>query len=180
MRSSASALAALLIASGAVAAEPRFFVAGDGRLTMTNAHTGATADVRYRDADGHYSAEALRRLAQVFAREPGDARMSLRLVELLSRLQGMSGGTPLAVVSGYRTPAFNDALRAEGGKAAAASLHTEGLAADVAFPPARVAKLWLALRALDCCGAGAYPKEGFLHVDVGRPRFWEATTSRVD
>jgi len=36
------------------------------------------------------------------------------------------------------------------------------------------------LRALDCCGAGYYAKEGFLHIDTGRPRFWEATTSRVD
>ena len=36
------------------------------------------------------------------------------------------------------------------------------------------------MRALDCCGAGYYAKQGFVHVDVGKPRFWEATTSRTD
>ena len=27
---------------------------------------------------------------------------------------------------------------------------------------------------------GYYAKQGFMHVDVGKPRFWEATTSRTD
>src|SRR3989449_9135716 len=36
------------------------------------------------------------------------------------------------------------------------------------------------VRALDCCGAGYYAKEGFLHLDVGQPRFWEPATSRVE
>jgi uncharacterized protein YcbK (DUF882 family) len=182
VRSSASALAALALAAAAGAAEPaRFFVAGDGRLALANAHTGVTADVRYRDADGRYPPDALRRLRQVFAREPGvDGPMALRLVEVLSRLQAMAGGRPLALVSGYRSAAFNEKRRAEGAKAAAGSLHTEGLAADVAFPRSRLAKLWLGVRALDCCGAGYYAKDGFLHVDVGRPRFWEAGTSRVE
>jgi uncharacterized protein YcbK (DUF882 family) len=182
VRSSASPLAALALAIAASAAEPpRFFVAGDGRLALTNAHTGATADVRYREAGGRYVPEGLRRLRQVFAREPGvDGKMAVRLVEVLSRVHGLDGGRPLVVVSGYRTATFNEALRAAGAKAAAGSLHTEGLAADVAFPRDRLAKVWLAVRALGCCGAGHYAKDGFLHLDVGRPRFWEAGTSRVE
>ena len=59
-------------------------------------------------------------------------------------------------------------------------MHTEGLAADLAFPRPQLPKLWHQVRDLDCCGAGYYAKEGFLHIDVGRPRFWDATTSRVD
>ena len=39
--------------------------------------------------------------------------------------------------------------------------------------------LWERVRALECCGAGYYAKSGFLHLDVGQPRFWEETTSRV-
>jgi len=39
--------------------------------------------------------------------------------------------------------------------------------------------LWHRVRALDCCGAGFYGRDAFMHVDVGRPRFWEKTTSRV-
>jgi hypothetical protein len=40
--------------------------------------------------------------------------------------------------------------------------------------------LWMKLRSMDCCGAGYYAKEGFIHIDVGRPRFWEPATSRVE
>src|SRR5262249_56008492 len=29
-------------------------------------------------------------------------------------------------------------------------------------------------------GAGYYPAQGFLHVDVGMPRYWDQTTTRVD
>src|SRR5262249_60633393 len=58
--------------------------------------------------------------------------------------------------------------------------HTEGIAADLAFPREQLEPLWLGIRDLDCCGAGYYPKEGFLHVDVGKPRYWEPSTSRVD
>src|SRR2546425_12657405 len=65
-------------------------------------------------------------------------------------------------------------------RAAGGSLHTEGLAADVAFPRAVLRPLWMKVRALDCCGAGYYAKDGFLHIDVGQPRFWEPSTSRVE
>jgi hypothetical protein len=40
--------------------------------------------------------------------------------------------------------------------------------------------LWMRIRALDCCGAGYYRAEGFLHLDVGQPRFWEPATSKVE
>src|SRR5947199_1815942 len=70
------------------------------------------------------------------------------------------------------------ALKDPGKQVAGGSMHTEGLAADLAFPRPQLPKLWHQVRDLDCCGAGYYAKEGFLHVDVGRPRVWEATTSR--
>jgi hypothetical protein len=59
-------------------------------------------------------------------------------------------------------------------------LHTEGLAADVAFPAKELRPLWLKIRGLECCGAGYYQKNGFLHLDVGRARFWEPATSKVE
>jgi hypothetical protein len=71
-------------------------------------------------------------------------------------------------------------LRAKGRKAASGSLHTEGLAADVAFPAKELRPLWLKIRELDCCGAGYYQSSGFLHLDVGAPRFWEPATSKVE
>jgi uncharacterized protein YcbK (DUF882 family) len=176
-------LAGALWLAGTAAAEPaRFFVIGSGRLAIENAHTKERADVRYRREDGTYDAEALGTLNRLF-RSRGDGEVtevSLRLIEVLSHVQGLAGGTPVVLVSGYRSPEYNEAIRDRGAKAAGGSLHTEGLAADVAFPAPKLRPLWLEIRELDCCGAGYYAKSGFLHIDVGRPRFWEPATSRVD
>jgi len=40
--------------------------------------------------------------------------------------------------------------------------------------------LWREIRALHAGGVGYYRTGKFLHIDTGRPRFWEETTSRVD
>ncbi|TMA51020.1 MAG: DUF882 domain-containing protein, partial [Deltaproteobacteria bacterium] len=151
-------------------------------LAIVNAHTDEHVTVRYRREDGTYDPDALARLRRVF-RSSGDAReqdVSLRLIEVLSHVQKMAGGHPLVLLSGYRSPTYNQSLKNQGKQVAGGSMHTEGLAADLAFPRPQLPKLWHQVRDLDCCGAGYYAKEGFLHVDVGRPRFWEATTSRVD
>jgi uncharacterized protein YcbK (DUF882 family) len=171
-----------LLLAATLVAPPRFFVMGDGRLALVNAHTKASVDVRYRRQDGSYDDEALAQIRRAFRSEgdTGEGRASLRLIEILSQLQQNTKVRPLTLMSGYRSPVYNEDLRAKGIRAAGGSLHTEGLAADVAFPRPMLKGLWLKLRAMDCCGAGYYAKDGFLHVDVGRPRFWEPTTSRVE
>jgi uncharacterized protein YcbK (DUF882 family) len=177
----AVALVALLTTRVAWATPPsRFFLAGDGTLAL-EAADGPGETLGYRRSDGSYDPDALARIRRVFRSHDGaEGSVSLRLIEVLAHLQQVTGRRPLVILSGYRSPAYNDGLRARGRKAAAASLHTEGLAADLALPRSLLRPLWLDLRALDCCGVGLYESEGFLHVDVGRPRFWTATTSRVD
>lgn len=176
--------ALLLLVAGLARAEPvpRFFVEGDGTLALTNAHTGAHVDVRYRRADGTYDDEAIARIRRAMRSrgDDGPGAASLRLIEVLGYVERYTGGRPLRLQSGYRSPAYNEGLRKQGAKAASGSLHTEGLAADLAFGEPDLLRLWHRLRRLGCCGAGYYAREGFVHVDVGRPRFWEAETSRVD
>jgi len=177
-----AAVVAVVVWATAAAAFDRFFVMGDGRLSLVNAHTDARVDVRYRRADGTYDEGAIGAIRRAF-RSEGDnseGKASLRLIEILSKLQKDTGVRPLTLMSGYRSPTYNEALRASGARAAGGSLHTEGLAADVAFPRKLLKPLWMKVRAMDCCGAGYYAKEGFLHIDVGRPRFWEPATSRVE
>jgi uncharacterized protein YcbK (DUF882 family) len=172
----------LTIVLAATLAAPRFFLIGDGTFALLNAHTGERATVRYRQSDGSYDAEALARIRHLF-RSRGDGRegdVSLRLVELLAYLQEQTGKRPFTLMSGYRSPQWNQDLKDRGRAVAGGSLHTEGLAADLAFPRGDLPRLWHRVRDLDCCGAGYYAKEGFLHVDVGRPRYWEAATSGVD
>jgi len=177
-----AAVAVAVVWATAAAAFDRFFIMGDGRLSLVNTHTDARVDVRYRRADGTYDDGAIAAIRRAFRSEGDDSegKVSLRLIEILSKLQKDTGVRPLTLMSGYRSPTYNDALRASGVRAAGGSLHTEGLAADVAFPRKMLKPLWMKVRAMDCCGAGYYAKDGFLHIDVGRPRFWEPATSRVE
>jgi uncharacterized protein YcbK (DUF882 family) len=137
--------------------------------------------VTYRRPDGTYDPAALAEIRRVMrSRDGGEGEISLRLVELLAHVYAERGKQPLRIQSGYRSPDYNEAIRARGAKAAGGSLHTEGLAADVSFTPKELTPFWLEIRKLDCCGAGYYQKNGFLHLDVGRPRFWEPATSKVE
>lgn len=171
-----------IAATRAAPAQPRFFFAGNGRLRLAHAHFAETLDVRYRRADGTYDPAALAQIRHFFrSREDGrEAPITLRLIELLGYIQDRFHPRQMTLLSGYRSPAFNADLRAAGQKAAQASLHTEGLAADIAFAGVDLQRLWRQLRQLQAGGAGYYRTGKFLHIDTGRPRFWEETTSRVD
>src|SRR4029453_3751848 len=133
-----------------------------------------------RRPDNTYDPEALDRLANLF-RSRGDGAVHapvLRLVEVLSHVQHLAGADHLVPFSGYRRPAYNKTLKG----AASASMHTEGLAADIGLAKAKLPleTVWKRVRALDCCGAGFYGKDSYMHIDVGRPRFWTAPTTRAD
>lgn len=179
-----SVLVAVLIWGGypsAVAAAPRFFVAGGGRLVMGHGHLGTTLDVRYRRADDSYDPAALAEINRFF-RSRGDGRegvMSLRLIELLASIRDRFRPREMVLLSGYRSPQFNADLRAAGGDVAQASLHAEAMAADVALAGVDLRDVWRRLRAERSGGAGYYASGGFLHLDTGPPRFWEEHTSRV-
>jgi uncharacterized protein YcbK (DUF882 family) len=163
------------------AAPARFFFAGDGRLRLSHAHFGTTLDVRYRRPDGTYDPDALRQIQHFFrSREDGrEGAISLRLIELLAYVENHFHPHQMALLSGYRSPEFNEDLRAAGGQAAQTSLHTQGLAADVAMSGVDLRRVWRQLRELRTGGVGYYRKGNFLHLDTGPPRFWEETTSRV-
>jgi uncharacterized protein YcbK (DUF882 family) len=170
-----------LVARAQVPADGRFFVAGDGTLTIVRVAGNERVQVRYRNPDGTYDGDALAKLRHVFRSKDGKAGpIEPRFVELLAWLQREAGGAPLRLMSGYRSPAYHEGLRRRGRKAASGSMHTEGMAADLMFPKGQLGDLWLAVRALECCGAGKYVGNGFLHVDTGQPRFWEPATAKTD
>ena len=117
MRFFAAAVVVALVASDAWAAPlQRFFVMGDGTLAIVNAHTKERAEVRYRRADGTYDQAALTRIRRAFrsSGDEGEGRASLRLIEILSQLQQTAKVRPLTLMSGYRSPTYNEDLRAKG------------------------------------------------------------------
>jgi uncharacterized protein YcbK (DUF882 family) len=161
---------------------PRFFFEGNGHLILRHAYFDTTLDVRYRHADGSYDPAALKQIEHFFrSREDGrEAPIPLRLIELLSFIQTHYHPRQMILLSGFRSPEFNADLRKAGGAVAQASLHTEAMAADITFTGLDMAHLWRQLRDRGTGGVGYYRANKFLHIDTGPPRFWEATTARVN
>jgi uncharacterized protein YcbK (DUF882 family) len=52
------------------------------------------------------------------------------------------------------------------------SLHMEGKAIDVRLPGQALAKLHKVVMAQRAGGVGYYPDDQFVHMDVGRVRYW--------
>jgi uncharacterized protein YcbK (DUF882 family) len=159
----------------------RFFFSGDGVLDLAHAHFDERVALRYRSGSSEYDADALARIRHhMRSREDGrEGEVSLRLIELIDFVEDLSRPERLVLVSGYRSPEFNADLKSRGRSVASASTHTEGLAADVQLAGVDLRRLWLDLRRLEVGGVGFYEKEGFLHLDTGKARFWEAATSGV-
>jgi uncharacterized protein YcbK (DUF882 family) len=144
------------------------------RLGFRNLHTGETVDVVYR-ADGDLDLGALREIDWVLRDfRTGEARsIDPRLLDLLWRLRTALDTTePYDVISGYRSLETNAMLRRAGRGVARESLHTRAMAIDVRLPDRPLAVVRDTALALRLGGVGYYPASGFVHVDVGRVRFW--------
>jgi uncharacterized protein YcbK (DUF882 family) len=156
----------------------RYFLSGDGVVSFDNEKTGQSARIRYRLQDGTYPKAAAQRIDRLFGIPSGsEEHISLRLVSLLDYIEDRYR-SPIDILSGYRSPDYNQSLRAKGRLAARASLHMEGMAADIDLGRNLAPRVFDAIKALDCCGIGYYHGES-VHLDTGPPRFWDETTSKV-
>jgi uncharacterized protein YcbK (DUF882 family) len=137
-------------------------------------HTGDTVDVVYR-ADGQLNRAALREIDWVLRDfRTGEARpMDHRLLDLLWRLRAtLDTAAPYEVISRYRSPATNAMLARESRGVSRGSLHMRAMAIDVRLPDRPLTALRDAALGLKLGGVGYYPASDFVHVDVGRVRFW--------
>ncbi len=172
----------VLCAASSNASNPkgRFYFEGDGTVKIINAKTGSGGSFKYRDADGQYNLQAFDRINEVFGMQTKpDEFIAPRLIALLDYLQDQLKGGAIRIVSGYRSPTYNEGLRKKGRLAARTSMHIEGMAADIDMDGVNGKTLWDFLRGLDCCGAGYYHGKG-IHVDVGPSRFWDETSTKVE
>jgi uncharacterized protein YcbK (DUF882 family) len=97
-----------------------------------------------------------------------------KLLDLLYQLgRELDTDCRFELTSGYRSPQTNARLHELDAGVATNSLHMKGLAADITLPGRPLDQVHGAALAMQLGGVGYYPKDNFIHVDVGRVRRWE-------
>ncbi|HBL24768.1 MAG TPA: hypothetical protein DDZ40_11735 [Deltaproteobacteria bacterium] len=160
----------------------RFFLMGDGKISIRNEHNGREATVNLLDADGGFSEKALDAIDGVFGLSGSrkGEHISLRLLLILDYFSDrIAPGKTIHLISGYRSPAYNQKLKKSGGNVAKTSTHLDGMALDFYLEGIDGKLLWEVIRKENCCGVGHYGGKS-IHLDSGRPRFWQAATSKVN
>jgi uncharacterized protein YcbK (DUF882 family) len=148
--------------------------AGVRTLAFHNLHTGEFMRAAYW-IDGRYVPDVLTGFDWLLRDYRTDEVHGIdrSLLDLLGELStALDTRQPWQVISGYRSPATNAMLAATTGGVAAGSLHVQGMAIDVRVPGRSLAALRDAALSLRGGGVGYYPASNFVHVDVGRVRFW--------
>ncbi|MGH8285638.1 MAG: YcbK family protein [Steroidobacteraceae bacterium] len=143
-------------------------------IELMNTHTNEVVSVAYRNEDG-FVPEALARLDHVLRdHRSGEQReMDRALFDLLVDLAAAAQREPrYEIISGYRSPATNAKLAAQGSGVSARSLHIQGRAIDVRLVGFSTAELRDLALAMKRGGVGYYARPNFVHLDTGRVRRW--------
>lgn len=173
LRLGATAIAAGLIPIPALAAT-RTNISLQRNISFYNTHTGESIDICYFDK-GRYCPDALNQINYILRdhRTQEVQRMDLGLVETLYAIKEKVGsGTPLHIISGYRSPATNAMLRKTTHGVAKTSYHTKGKAIDIRIPGYSSRRLRDVCISMQAGGVGYYGDSNFVHLDTGPIRAW--------
>ena len=144
-------------------------------LKFVNLHTGELLRATYW-RNGVYLSDELEAINWILRDFRTDTTFPIEteLLDLLFSLQRLLDTTgPFEIISGYRSAVTNAQLRSRGAGVAKASLHTRGQAIDVRVPNRGLIQVRDAARQMRGGGVGYYPRSQFVHLDVGRVRFWQ-------
>ena len=169
---------AALVAATAIGSGPAFAksltIAPERTLSFYNLHTGESLKTAYW-VEGEYIPESLTDINHLMRdfRKNEIKPIDLNLLNLLNAITLQLGTSkPIQLVSGYRSPATNALLHAHSSGVAKHSLHMEAKAADIRIPGHDLRELHKVAMAMQGGGVGYYPHSDFVHVDVGRVRYW--------
>lgn len=146
-----------------------------GSLSLFNIHTGDRLQAVFRESRGNYDREALAAVDRLLRCHFTDEvhPIDIRTIEYLSQVdRQLGGGNEIHIISGYRSPRYNELLIRQGRQVARRSLHLEGRALDVRIPGVGTATLHKAALDLALGGVGYYPRSDFVHIDSGDFRSW--------
>lgn len=143
-------------------------------LSFYNVHTGEALKTCYR-SNGKLIHRAVNRISRIMrdfrtgeikAVEPG-------LLDLLHHIVVKAKPlSPINIISGYRSPSTNAALRKISAAVAPNSLHMEGRAIDIRIPGHPTSALRQMAIDLKSGGVGYYPNSDFVHLDTGPVKVW--------
>lgn len=157
-----------------VMAMGKVVLASEKKLSLYNTHTGEQIERVFSNGGG-YLPDALDAINYLMRdHRTGDiSEIDTSLLELLHRLSlRVESNQPFHIISGYRSPKSNSMLRWSTSGVAKKSLHMVGQAIDIRLPGFSLENLKTAAVDLKSGGVGFYPKSDFIHVDVGRVRYW--------
>jgi uncharacterized protein YcbK (DUF882 family) len=173
LAAAASAVPVLMVPSLVAAGTP-VVMAPTRALSFVHTHTSEQLSLEYFTR-GRYLADALAELNRLLRdfRTGEVTAIDPNLFDLLHQLQLRTGATrPYQVISGYRSPKTNAALRIRSEGVASGSLHMSGRAIDIRVEDVPLGRLRDAALDLGLGGVGFYPGSNFVHVDTGRVRRW--------
>lgn len=171
-----------IFAAGIVAAAPTYshafgFLRGAGdirRIRMYSGRTGENLDVIYW-IDGKYITESMREINHFMrdVRTGGVHNIDARTLDIMAASHRMMDvSEPYMMLSGYRSPQTNNALRSNTRGVARNSLHMQGQAADLRLKSRSVSQMARAAEACASGGVGRYSRSNFVHMDCGPVRTW--------
>jgi uncharacterized protein YcbK (DUF882 family) len=144
------------------------------KLSFYNTHTGENASAVYW-AEGNYLTTGKQEIDMILRDHRTDEiyPIDTDLLDLLYLLKAeVQGKRAFEIISGYRSPATNDALRKKSSGVAKRSYHMQGKAIDIRLPGCDLKNLHKTALAMRAGGVGYYPDSNFIHVDVGPYRSW--------
>jgi uncharacterized protein YcbK (DUF882 family) len=157
----------------AVAAVSNVFFA-ERALSFYNTHTGERMKTVYWTR-GTYVPEALADINYILRdyRTGAVKEIDTDLLDLLFAIHRKIESTaPFNIISGYRSQETNSLLNIMSDGVVKNSLHIHGKAIDIRLPGHELKILRRAAVDLQSGGVGYYPSSDFVHVDVGRIRYW--------
>jgi len=163
-----------ILALAATATSPAF--AETRALKLYNTHTKESATIVFK-RNGRFDADGLKKLNWFLRdwRRDEMIKMDPRLFDIVWQVyQNVGARDAINVVSGYRSPVTNAALRARSRGVAKRSQHTLGKAMDFYIPGVPLSRIRAAALQIQGGGVGFYPtsRSPFVHMDTGNVRHW--------
>ena len=143
-------------------------------LSFYNTHTGEKLHRTFW-AEGVFIPDALADINHILRdhRNGVATQMDTRIFHLLHAIHTNLGSQePFHIISGYRSPQSNAKLVTHSSGVAKKSLHMEGKAIDIYLPGRNLVDLKKIAMSLQQGGVGYYPDSNFVHVDIGKVRYW--------